>query len=117
MFELNLEAVYAAAGRVSVQYAPISRYPEAEQDIAILVDADVPASRIQTIINRHRLVKKSAPFDLYTGEGVPSGKRSIAFKVTFQSDRSTLTGDLVDKARGDIMRQFQREFDATLRGE
>ncbi len=117
LFEIDLEAVYAAAGRVSVQYAPISRYPEAEQDIAILVDADVPASRIQTIINRHRLVKKSAPFDLYTGEGVPQGKQSIAFRVTFQSDRSTLTGDLVDKARGDIMRQLQREFDATLRGE
>ncbi len=116
LFEIDLEAVYAAAGRVSVQYAPISRYPEAEQDIAILVDADVSASRIQTIINRHRLVKKSAPFDLYTGEGVPQGKRSIAFRVTFQSDRSTLTGDLVDKARGDIMRQLQREFDATLRG-
>ena len=117
LFEIDLEAVYAAAGRISVQYAPISRYPEAEQDIALVVDADVPSSRIQTIINRHRLVKKSAPFDLYTGEGVPAGKRSIAFRVTFQSDRSTLTGDLVDKARGDIMRQLQREFDATLRGE
>ena len=117
MFEIDLEAVYVAAGRVSVQYAPISRYPEAEQDIAILVDADVPSSRVQTIINRHRLVKKSAPFDLYTGEGVPPGKRSIAFRVTFQSDRSTLTSDLVDKARGDIMRQLQREFDATLRGD
>ena len=117
MFEIDLEAVYVAAGRISVQYAPISRYPEAEQDIAVLVDADVPSSRIQAIINRHRLVKKSAPFDLYTGEGVPPGKRSIAFRVTFQSDRSTLTSDLVDKARGDIMRQLQREFDATLRGE
>ncbi len=117
LFELDLEALYAAAQRVDVQYSPISRYPEAEQDIAILVDADVSSSRIQTIINRHRLVKKSAPFDLYTGEGVPTGKRSIAFKVTFQSDRSTLTGELVEKARGDIMRQLKREFGAVLRGE
>ena len=117
LFEIDLGAVYAAAGRVSLQYSPISRYPEAEQDIAILVDVDVPSSRIQTIINRHRLVKKSAPFDLYSGEGVPQGKRSVAYRVTFQSDRSTLTGDLVDKARGDIMRQLEREVGATLRGE
>ncbi len=117
LFEIDLGAVYAAAGRVSVQYSPISRYPEAEQDIAILVDVDVPSSRIQTIINRHRLVKKSAPFDLYSGEGVPQGKRSVAYRVTFQSDRSTLTGDLVDKARGDIMRQLEREVGASLRGE
>ncbi len=117
LFEIDLGAVYAAAGRVSVQYSPISRYPEAEQDIAILVDVDVPSSRIQTIINRHRLVKKSAPFDLYSGEGVPQGKRSVAYRVTFQSDRSTLTGDLVDKTRGDIMRQLEREVGASLRGE
>lgn len=115
LFELDLEAVYAVAGNVSAKYAPISRYPAAEQDIAVLVDADVPSARIQTIIDRHRLVKKSAPFDLYIGEGVPTGKRSIAYRVTFQSDRSTLTGDLIDRARGDIVRQLQREVGAELR--
>ncbi len=101
---------------VATQYNAISRYPEAERDIALLVDTNVPSTRIQKIINRHRLVKSSSPFDLYTGEGVPSGKKSVAYRITFQSDRSTLTGDFVDKARADLVRQLEREVGAELRG-
>ena len=116
LFEVDLEALYAVGAGASSEYAPFGRYPDAERDIAVLVDADVPSSRIQKIIDRHRLVKQSAPFDLYTGDGAQPGKRSVAYRVTFQSDRSTLTGDLVDRARGDIVRQLERELGATLRG-
>lgn len=116
LFEVDLEALYAVGAGTSIEYTPFGRYPDAERDIAVLVDADVPSSRIQKIIDRHRLVKQSAPFDLYTGEGAQPGKRSVAYRVTFQSDRSTLTGDLVDRARGDIVRQLERELGATLRG-
>lgn len=116
LFEVDLEALYAVGAGASIEYTPFGRYPDAERDIAVLVDADVPSSRIQKIIDRHRLVKQSAPFDLYTGEGAQPGKRSVAYRVTFQSDRSTLTGDLVDRARGDIVRQLERDLGATLRG-
>lgn len=116
LFEVDLQALYAVGADASVEYRPFGRYPDAERDIAVLVDADVPSSRIQKIIDRHRLVKQSAPFDLYTGDGAQTGKRSVAYRVTFQSDRSTLTGDLVDRARGDIVRQLERELGATLRG-
>lgn len=116
LFEVDLEALYAVGAGASIEYTPFGRYPDAERDIAVLVDADVPSSRIQKIIDRHRLVKQSAPFDIYTGEGAQPGKRSVAYRVTFQSDRSTLTGDLVDRARGDIVRQLERELGATLRG-
>ncbi len=116
LFEVDLQALYAVCANVSVEYAPFGRYPNAERDIAVLVDSDIPSSRIQKIIDRHRLVKQSAPFDLYTGDGAQPGKRSIAYRVTFQSDRSTLTGELVERARGDIVRQLERELGATLRG-
>ena len=116
LFEVDLEALYAVGAGASIEYTPFGRYPDAERDIAVLIDADVPSSRIQKIIDRHRLVKQSAPFDLYTGEGAQPGKRSVAYRVTFQSDRSTLTGDLVDRAMGDIVRQLERELGATLRG-
>ena len=116
LFEVDLEALYAVGAGASIEYTPFGRYPDAERDIAVLVDVDVPSSRLQKIIDRHRLVKQSAPFDIYTGEGAQPGKRSVAYRVTFQSDRSTLTGDLVDRARGDIVRQLERELGATLRG-
>ena len=97
-------------------YTASSRYPESYRDLALVVDADVPAARIQGIINRHALVVGSTPFDVYTGEGVAKGRKSVAFRVVFQSDRSTLTSGQVDRFQGDIMRQLRRELNAELRG-
>ena len=115
MFEIDLESLLTAVGRRGDGYAAASRFPESERDLALLVDADVQSSRIQQIIRRHKLVKASTPFDVYSGEGVPEGKRSIAYRITFQSDRSTLTAELVDKAQGDILRQLQRQLGAEIR--
>jgi phenylalanyl-tRNA synthetase beta chain len=115
MFEIDLESLHQAMKGISAVYAVTSKFPESERDLALVVDADVPSSRIQTIIRHHKLVKDSSPFDLYTGEGVPDGKKSVAYRVVFQSDRSTLTADLVDRAQGDILRQLQRELGAELR--
>ena len=116
MFEIDLASVHEAVENVSAAYAGASQFPDSERDLAIVVDADVPSVRIQTIIRRHKLVKDSSPFDLYAGEGVPPGKKSVAYRVVFQSDRSTLTSELVDRAQGDILRQLQRELGAELRG-
>ena len=115
MFEIDLKSLHEAVESASTVYAGTSRFPESERDLAIVVDADVPSARIQTIIRRHKLVKDSSPFDLYTGDGVAPGKKSVAYRVVFQSDRSTLTSDLVDRAQGDILRQLQRELGAELR--
>jgi phenylalanyl-tRNA synthetase beta chain len=115
MFEIDLESLFTAVGRTRGGYAAASKFPESERDLALLVDADVQSSRIQQIIRRHKLVTASTPFDVYSGEGVPDGKRSIAYRITFQSDRSTLTTELVDKAQGDILRQLERQLGAELR--
>jgi phenylalanyl-tRNA synthetase beta chain len=115
MFEIDVESLHQAMKGISAVYAVTSRFPESERDLALVVDADVPSSRIQAIIRRHKLVKGSSPFDLYTGEGVAEGKKSVAYRVVFQSNRSTLTSDLVDRAQGDILRQLQRELGAELR--
>ncbi|MCI0841949.1 MAG: hypothetical protein J4N64_09245, partial [Chloroflexi bacterium] len=59
---------------------------------------------------------RSVPFDVYSGKGVPEGKKSIAFRLVFQSDRDTLTSEQVDKFQGDILRQLERELGVELRG-
>ena len=115
MFEIDLESLYEAVQGASATFASTSRFPESERDIALLLDADISSARIQAIIRRHKLVKDSSPFDLYTGQGVPADKKSVAYKIVFQSDRSTLTAQLVDRAQGDILRRLQGELGAELR--
>ena len=116
MFEISMDALLSALGEVSLTYQSSSRYPESYRDLAIVVDADVPVVRIQAIIERHALAARSAPFDIYAGEGVAEGRKSVAFRVAFQSDRGTLTSEQVDRFQNDILRQLRRELNAELRG-
>ena len=116
MFEVSMEALLSAVGGVSLTYESSSRYPESYRDLAIVVDEDVPVSRIREIIERHALVVRSAPFDIYAGEGVAEGRKSVAFRVVFQSDRGTLTSEQVDRFQNDILRQLSRNMNAELRG-
>jgi phenylalanyl-tRNA synthetase beta chain len=115
MFEIDLESLHEAAPEAAGRYAGASRFPESERDLALVVDAEVPSAKIRSIIQRHKLVKRSSPFDLYTGQGVPAGKRSIGYRVVFQSTTATLTADQVDRALVGILRQLHREVGAELR--
>lgn len=116
LFELRVDALLSALGAASVSYESASRYPESYRDLAVVVDADVSAARIRRIIERHALASRAAPFDIYAGEGVPAGRKSVAFRVAFQSDRGTLTSEQVDRFQNDILRQLRRELGAELRG-
>ena len=116
MFEISLDALLSVLGDVRQTHQASSRYPQSYRDLAVVVDADTPASSVSRIIDRHALAVSSAPFDIYTGEGVPEGRKSVAFRITFQSDRGTLTSEQVDHFQRDIMRQLRRELGAELRG-
>ena len=115
MFEIDLGALFDAASAGPGAYVPVSRFPQAERDIALIVDEGASSASIQQIIDRHKLVASSRPFDIYTGEGVPEGKKSAAYRIVFQSEQATLTSEAVDRAQGDILRQLQRRLGAELR--
>ncbi len=115
MFEVSLDALLSVLDETSLVYRASSQYPESYRDLAIVVDADTPASRIQRVIERHAMVARSTAFDVYTGEGIDEGRKSVAFRIAFQSDRGTLTSEQVDRFQGDIMRQLRRELNAELR--
>ena len=116
MFEIDLELLYKGLPKATGGYSSTSRFPGSERDLALIVDASVSSAGIQSIIARNKLVRHSSPFDLYTGEGIPAGKKSIAYKIVFQSPTGTLTSDEVDRAQADILRKLQREVGAELRG-
>ena len=115
LFEIDVRTLVRVAGSTGRGYRGVSRFPQAYRDMALIVDEDIPSARIQEIIEGQKLVLESSPFDVYTGEGVPPGKRSIAYAVTFQSADGTLTSEQVDKAQTGILRRLKSEIGATLR--
>jgi len=98
-----------------VAYQPLPRYPETSRDLALVVDAGVPASRVEAVIRGFPLVSSVALFDVYVGDKVPQGKRSLAFSIRFQSAQRTLTDEEVDRTQHKIVERLQRELGATLR--
>ena len=115
MFELELERLFQAASPARRGFRPLSRYPAATRDLAIVVDAEVPAGKALEILRQHRLVESVTLFDVYTGENIPEGMKSLALHVDFQSAERTLTNEEVNRALDGLLRNLERETGARLR--
>jgi phenylalanyl-tRNA synthetase beta chain len=114
IFELELEKLLECA-KSRGRYRPISRFPRSVRDIALVVDIKVPAKRIMEIIYGLPLVNQVNLFDLYTGEQVPPGKKSLAFRISYQSADHTLTDGELETVEQKILFQLSEQLGATLR--
>jgi phenylalanyl-tRNA synthetase beta chain len=113
-FELDLQGLLPFTTQAP-RYYPLPRFPSTVRDIALVVDAEMPAGRIQDIIQSFPLVSQATIFDIYQGEQVPQGKKSLAFSIRYQSPLKTLTDDEVNQAQQEILQRLNQEFGATLR--
>jgi phenylalanyl-tRNA synthetase beta chain len=84
LFEINLDLFYTFISE-PIQYVPIPKYPAVERDIAVIVDEALPASEIQNMIETFasELIETVSIFDVYRGEHIPEGKKSIAFNIVY----------------------------------
>ncbi len=96
-------------------FQPIPRFPAIVRDMALIVEADITHLRVQDTIGSFPLVERVAIFDVYSGEPVPAGKKSLAYRVTFRSPTHTLTDEEVNKIQQQILRKLSRELGTTLR--
>ncbi len=99
------------------QVEPIAVYPAVREDLAVLVDSSTPASDIEDVIRKSGgfLLKEVTLFDVYEGENIPDGQRSMAYHLTFQSPKKTLKDKDVKKLRNKIIGQLGRRVNAKLR--
>lgn len=100
------------------RYEPLSRFPAVRQDIAVVVDEEVPAVRVAEVIRQAggSLLREVALFDVYRGGPLPEGKRSLAYRLTFQAMDRVLVEDEVNRLREKkIVPALERELGATIR--
>lgn len=114
LFELELAKLMTYA-RGGVVYKTGSKYPSSVRDIAVLANTDVDYSSIVDAIKSFRMVTDVLIFDLYTGAQVPAGKKSMAFRITYQSDERTLNDKEVDILQQDILARLFTDFKVELR--
>ena len=114
--ELWLKRICEAADDV-VKYEPLPKYPAVERDIALIVDADVPAGELLDCIrvNAGLYFESAALFDVYTGEKLGEGKKSLAFTIVLRAKDRTLLDEEANEARDAVVMATGAKFGAKLR--
>ncbi|MBF1100957.1 MAG: phenylalanine--tRNA ligase subunit beta, partial [Solobacterium sp.] len=114
--ELSLEVVNDTSAS-KVKFVAIDRYPSISRDIALVVDREVTAEEMLKIINStgKKLVRKSEVFDIYEGEHVEAGKKSVALRITYQASDHTLNDEEVRTVHDAILEKLKEKLSADLR--
>jgi len=99
-FELDLDVLLAQVG-AAPQVESLSGFPAATQDVALVVDAGTPAAQVESALRDGAgpLLEDVHLFDVYVGEQVGDGKKSLAFALRFRSTEKTLTAEEASAAR------------------
>ncbi len=97
--------------------SPVPRFPAVRQDIAVVVDEGVPARRVEATIRDAggRVLTDVRLFDVYRGDQIGAGKKSLAYALTFQAEDRTLTDEEVARVQDRIVKRLETELGAGLR--
>ena len=116
LFELDLEKI-AEAADFSKRFEPIPIYPSVLRDLAIVVDQDMPSDKPLEIIytTGGDMVESVRLFDMYVGDQVSEGKKSLAYTITYHSATETLTDKEVNDLHEKVVKQLNQELGAELR--
>jgi phenylalanyl-tRNA synthetase beta chain len=96
-------------------FQPIPRFPSIISDIALVVDADITNQQILDIIKGFSLISEVVLFDVYSGKQVAAGKKSLAYRLVYQSASHTLTDEEVNKVQEKVLARLAKALGATLR--
>ncbi|MCB9798487.1 phenylalanine--tRNA ligase subunit beta [Candidatus Nomurabacteria bacterium] len=113
--ELVLSKIALLAGD-SVHYQPIPEFPSITRDIAFVVDASaVHAQIVNELEAASDLIESIELFDVYSGEHVDAGHKSMAYKIVYRSKEKTLTSDEIEKEHAKVLGMLEKKFSAKMR--
>ena len=114
--EMNLEALFPAM-RHAHRYQALPAFPVVTRDIAILVDEKTEFEKISSVVRGAKdIVTDCRVVELYRGEEIPSGKKSVTIGVTLMAPDRTLTSDEVDDVMTAVTRELALRVDGVIRG-
>ena len=114
LFELDLASLLAQLPeRRGVTAVP--RFPAVEQDLALVVTEDVAAGALQATIEGSPLVAEARVFDVYRGDQLPPGMKSVAFAIRYQAPDRTLTTEDANREQARILQRLERQHGAAPR--
>lgn len=114
--ELLLDNIMAASN-MEIHFTPIPKYPAISRDIALLVKEDVTVGNIEKVIKdaASSILKEVKLFDVYRGDQVGKGLKSVAFNLLYRDNDKTLTDEEVTTVHENVLKHLEEELEAKLR--
>lgn len=114
--ELDFENIFLNI-KTDIKFKELPKYPAVTRDIAMLVDKTVPVAEIEEIVKKAsgKLLESINLFDVYEGEQIPEGKKSVAYNAVYRSPDRSLTGDEVQKVFDKAVKNLEHQLGAQLR--
>lgn len=116
VLEIGLDLIYEQAD-AAIEYKVLPRYPAMQRDIAVVVDQEVAAAKLTGVAwdIASELLESVRVFDVYTGEKLGAGKKSVAISLVYRHGERTLTDEEVTELHGKVVLQLEQSFAAELR--
>lgn len=115
--EIDLGTIFEEVEIGDYLFEMLPKYPAVDRDLAIKISEDVPVMEVLNLINNSddKILKETELFDIYQGEQIPAGQKSIAFKLLFQAPDRTLTDQEVNEVVNKIVVELESEYEAEIR--
>ena len=116
-FEVNLDGIAEATSQKFVKAKPVSTYPPVKEDLAVIVEDYIPEADVRMTIERatRGLLESLTLFDVYRGDQIPKGSRSLAYALVLRAPDHTLSPKEAEAARKNVISDLERRLGATVR--
>ena len=113
LFNLNLTELISAVKETVPRFKHLPQFPEVKRDIAFIINDDVTFEDIQKVIKssvKQNIFKGSEIFDVYQGEHVEDGFKSVAFRIKMQDENATLTDEIIEQQMTSVREKLQKTY-------
>lgn len=113
IFKVDLSELIGAVKESVPKFKHLPQYPEVRRDIAFIINEDVSCENIQRVIKgavKQNIFKGSEIFDVYQGEHVEEGFKSVAFRIKMQDENATLTDEIIDQQMTSVREKLQKTY-------
>ncbi len=113
LFEINIGKLINSVSLTVVKYKQLPQFPEVQRDISFAIEKEVTNEQIMLAIKKcadSKIFKGSNLFDIYEGEHIQEGYKSLAYRITLQNEEATLTDDIIEKEINTIKSGLVKKF-------
>ena len=113
LFSINLDELISIIKETTPRYKHLPQFPEVKRDLAFVIGENVSCEDIQKVIKssvQQNIFRGSEVFDVYQGENIENGYKSLAFRIKMLDENSTLTDDVIEKNMQSVREKLQKTY-------